>query len=389
MNYPSIGMYNQTFQKKGGVVFNKLNGINLIPSRTKPISVYLFGSGAYAAVFKGSLKGYTYAIRCFLTAETETLNRYKSVSDSLKKINSSWKTDFEFIDNEISVNGKTYPIIKMEWINGLLINEFVSKHLNDNNILSMLQRKLIEISIDLERNKIGHGDIQCGNILICGTGTDFKIKLIDYDGMYVPDLAFKNALEKGRSEFQHPRRTLKNYNHEMDRFSFWVIITALEALKFDKSLWNTVMDGGFNTLDNFLFTISDFLYPDRSILFNRLRKLNQKSLIHYIDNLKNICNTDYTGIPAPNLYNGNSNLNATTTVSNNVANSNLDKKMYKIVTSNCSASVLTSTLKFLGSTPLELDKKTYVGKMIIVSNGKETKHVFLDPIDNLIEIRFN
>ena len=78
-NYPTIGEYNQLVQKKGGNAFRSLYGISLIPSRTTPIKVYLFGSGAFAAVFKGSLNGTNYAIRCFLTAEDETINRYKTI----------------------------------------------------------------------------------------------------------------------------------------------------------------------------------------------------------------------------------------------------------------------------------------------------------------------
>ena len=121
-NYPTIGEYNQLIQKKGGNAFSSLYGINLIPSRTAPIRVHLFGSGAFAAVFKGSLNGTNYAIRCFLTAEDETINRYKIICNYLKGINAPWKTECEIIENEISINGSSYPILKMEWINGALIN---------------------------------------------------------------------------------------------------------------------------------------------------------------------------------------------------------------------------------------------------------------------------
>jgi len=393
MNYPTIGEYNQLIQKKGGSAFRSLNGINLIPSRTSPIKVYLFGSGAFAAVFKGSLNGRTYAIRCFLSAEDETINRYKTICSYLKNVRSSWKTECEFIENEISLNGNLYPILKMEWMNGLLINQFVSNHLSENRVLAELQAKLVSVSEDLERNKIGHGDIQCGNIIISGTSDDFKVKLIDYDGMYVPDLAYKKSIEKGRSEFQHPKRTLNNFSPEMDRFSFWVMITALEALKHDKTLWREVMQGGFNTLDNFLFTIQDFLNPNQSALFNRLYKLNSTSLNFYLETLKWLCNSEYSVIPPPALY-GNSSKSIPSEHQKYTPNSqSIDRTVsankYKIITTNGTASVLTSTFQKLGSTPLELDKHTYEGKLILVSNGKETKRITLNSYQNLIEIKFD
>jgi hypothetical protein len=286
----------------------------------------------------------------------------------------------------------------MEWINGVLINEFVSQNLSNNNVLSELQNKLVSISADLEKNKVGHGDLQCGNIVISGYSSNFQVKLIDYDGMYVPELAFKKSIEKGRSEFQHPKRTLNNFNPEMDRFSFWVMLTALEALKIDKTLWREVMQGGFNTLDNFLFTIQDFLNPNQSLLFNRLYKLNSSNLNFYLDKLKWFCNSEYSVITKPVLFNqevGTTNTIPTEHqrfIPKNINTEPTDKKVssnkYKII-SNCgSASILTSTFQRLGSTPLELDKNTYEGKVIIVSNGKETKRITLNSHQNLIEIEF-
>jgi len=398
-SYPTIGEYNQLIQKKGGSAFRSLNGINLIPSRTTPIKVFLFGSGAFAAVFKGSLNGSNYAIRCFLTAEYETINRYKLICDYLKSIQSTWKTECDFIDNEISINGNTYPILKMEWLNGLLINQFVSNHLSENNVLTELQKKLVSISDDLEKHKIGHGDLQCGNIIITGTASNFQIKLIDYDGMYIPTFAYKKSIEKGRSEFQHPKRTMNNFSPEMDRFSFWVMITALEALKVDKTLWREVMQGGFNTLDNFLFTIQDFLNPNQSNLFNRLYNLNSTSLNYYLDKLKWFCNSEYSVVTKPVLYgHSSSSTNYIPTDHQkyvpNISNSQtIDKSVssnkYKIITNNGSASVLTSTFQKIGTTPLELDKNTYEGKLILISNGKETKRITLNSHQNLIEIKFD
>ena len=397
-NYPTIGEYNQVIQQKGGNAFCSLRGINLIPSRTVPIKVYLFGSGAFAAVFKGSINGSTYAIRCFLTAEDETINRYKTICNYLKNIQASWKTDCKFLENEIYVNDNSYPILKMEWLSGLLINQFVSNHISDNNVLSELQKQLVAISNDLEKHKIGHGDLQCGNIIVTGSSSNFKIKLIDYDGMFVPDLAYKRAVEKGRTEFQHPKRTMNNFSPEMDRFSFWVMITALEALKIDKTLWREVMQGGFNTLDNFLFTIQDFLNPNQSALFNKLYQLNSSSLNFYLDKLKSFCNNDYSSITIPILSGQFSNSQndiptahqkyVPTSSNNQIVDKTVSSNKYKIISNDNTALVLTTMFQKLGNTPLELDRVTYEGKTIIISNGKETKRITLNSHQNLIEIKF-
>ena len=391
-----MGDYNLQIQAEGGNAFNSLYGIIFTPSRSTPIKVYLFGSGAFVAVFKGFYNGKNYAIRCFLSVEDETMYRHKLICDYLKEVNASWKTDSEFIENEIWVNGNSFPILKMEWLNGLLINQFVTKNLADNNVLSELQKKLVTVSKDLEYFEIGHGDLQCGNIIIIGTSSNFQVKLIDYDGMYVPALINRNSIEKGRSEFQHPKRSKFNFSPEMDRFSIWVMITAIEALKIDKTLWSEVMQGGFNTLDNFLFTIQDFINPNQSILFKRLFSLKSTSLNFYLERLKMICYSDYSAIPPPSLYCKSFNLDKSnienheiiSTESKTIERTVSDNK-YKIISTNGIVFVRSSTFQNLGSTPLELDKTIYSGKLILVSNGRETKQVTLNPLQNLIEVDFD
>lgn len=394
INFPTIGEYNQLIQKKGGDAFRSLKGMILMPVRTTPIKVFLFGSGAFAAVFKGSYDEKTYAIRCFLTVEKNTIERYKIICDYLKKINSSWKTDCEFIDDEIMFNGKSFPVLKMEWVEGDLINNFITKYLNSNDVLSEIQEKLVNISNDLESHGIGHGDLQCGNIIITGDSSRFKIRLIDYDGMYVPELVNEKSVETGRSEFQHPKRDKNFYNKDIDRFSFWVMLTALEALKYDKSLWLEVMQGGFNTLDNFLFTIQDFLNPTQSKLFNKLYKINSSSLNYYLDELKWFCNNDIYLVTSPKLESQtltknntqNSKKIPTTDLNVKVLDNELIKDNYKIISINGSATVLTSSFEKIGSTPLELDKNIYQGKSIIISNGLDIKQVLLTSHQNLIEV---
>jgi hypothetical protein len=109
-----------------------------------------------------------------------------------------------------------------------------------------------------------------------------------------------------------------------------------------------------------------------------------------------LCNSEYSVIPPPALY-GNSPKSSKSSPFEHqkcVPNSqNTDRSVstnaYKIITNNGTASVLTSTFQRLGSTPLELNKQTYEGKLILVSNGKETKRITLNSHQNLIVIKFD
>ncbi len=394
--FPTIGEYNQTIQNRGEDAFQTLSNLSFVAATSHPIKIFLFGAGAYAVVFKANQNGKYFAIRCFLTAEQETINRYKTICDYLKTINATWIADCQFLENEIRVNGNIFPVLKMEWVEGVLINQFVSANLTNANTLSLIQKQLVEVSESLEQNKVGHGDLQCGNIIIQGTSNIFKIKLIDYDGMFVPTITSKKSIEKGRSEFQHPNRSPYYFSSDVDRFSFWVMLTALEALKFDTSLWKEIMQGGFNTLDNFLFTINDFRNTSESKLFNRLQQINSTSLNFYSEKLKWFCNHDASQIDKPTLFTQNSNSFNTkaedslpkSTSNNTSPEFSLTKKI--IITSNKSESfVLNSTsFKVIGKTPLEIDLEDCVGKKLLISSGGEVQQITVTESDSIFEILF-
>lgn len=383
-NFPSIGEYNQTIQNRGSWAFQTLIDLNFIPSRTFPIKIFSFGSGAYAVVFKASQAGKNYAIRCFLSTQQENISRYQSICNYLNNIDVSWKVNCNFLDNEIEVNGKFYPILTMEWIEGVLINQFVSDNLNNNTVLSELQKQLVETSNSLEHHQIGHGDIQSGNIIIQKTDSDFQVKLIDYDGMYIPSFENSRSLENGRSEFQHPKRTEWDFSPTMDRFSFWVMLTTLEALKYDKSLWKGVMQGGFNTLDNFLFTIQDFANPFKSNLFNRLKQLNQKSVDFYSEKLKQFCLDEINSVEKPFLYR-----EREIAIEKQTQNINIPKETTKKETETPQTGkilikskppgvyVLNSTFQKLGITPLLLNRDEYSYKTVILRYGGKLEKIML------------
>ena len=92
-----------------------------------------------------------------------------------------------------------------------------------------------------------------------------EIKLIDYDGMIVPDSIGLDNNEIGHRHYQHPSRktdagiTLNNFD-DVDNFSCHVIGLSLLAVAVDASLWKQTQAGE----ENLLFRDSDYLAPDKS-----------------------------------------------------------------------------------------------------------------------------
>lgn len=386
--FPTIAEYNQTIQAKGGNAFKTLSNLTFIPSRTVPVRIYSYGSGSYAVVFKAKDQYREFAIRCFISAEKENIDRYRSIDSYLKNISASWITKIQLLEDEINVGYQHYPVIKMDWIEGQLLNNFITQVIDNNTDLTELQHEVVSVSKSLENLKVGHGDIQCGNMIVA-KNADGKniIKLIDYDGMYIPSFSNKMNLERGRTEFQHPNRSQIQYNEKIDRFSFWVILCAIEALKFDKSLWFEVMRGGFNTLDNLLFTGDDFKYFNNSKLVNRLYALNKPSLSFYLNKLNKFCNSLPDTVEPPTIFDSSEqpieNIIPITFPTDSFG------KEVEIITSPIGAAVLTPTFQRIGTTPLKIDKEKYLGKTLVISYGTQFKQVPIEQSTTIIDLLFN
>jgi hypothetical protein len=386
--FPSIAKYNHTILTKGGNAFKTLSNLNFIVSRKVPVKIYSYGSGSYAVVFRAKDNYSEYAIRCFISADEENISRYRIINNYFKNLNASWITKIELLEDEINIDSKNYPVIKMDWVEGELLNNYVNHVLDNNSALSELQNEVISVSKSLESLKIGHGDIQCGNIIIAkNTAGKNIIKLIDYDGIYIPPFSNKINLENGRTEFQHPNRSQIQYNEKIDRFSFWVILTALEALKFDKTLWFEVMQGGFNTLDNLLFIGSDFKYFNNSKLVNRLYTLNKPSLNFYLDNLNKFCNSSPESIEFPRIYESALKEIKQSEEQSEAKNSDTTK-VVQIITNPSGAIVLTSTFQRIGTTPLKIDLDFFNKKTLIVSYKTQIKQVEISENQKVIDITF-
>jgi hypothetical protein len=376
--FPTLSQYNKVIQNKGNKAFSTLNDITFIPARTSPIKIYSFGSGSYAVVFKAVENYKNIAIRCFIGSDENYAKRYKKIDNYLKNINEAWKSDITFLDNEIKVEGVLYPVLKMDWVEGKLLNNYINDNLYDNEKLSQLQEQVINTSTSLESHKIAHGDIQCGNIIIKEEIGKPKLKLIDYDGLYIPEFKGLVQFERGREEFQHPLRSNFDFDEKIDRFSFLLIITALEALKFDKTLWLEIMQGGFNTLDNLLFQGSDFKNPNQSILFKRLKSLNKQSLNFYVSKIIEALNS--SEVEKICLYNeSKSEAVVTENINVNTPKVKTDKEsdFIKITSNKYIASVRDENYQLIGVTPLTIDKNKYLNQELKIIHALKVKTIVI------------
>jgi Ser/Thr protein kinase RdoA (MazF antagonist) len=134
-------------------------------------------SGAFASVYQVDCQGRSWAVRCFLREFADQERRYSAISDRLGAAHLPCMVGFEFLARGILIRGRWYPVLKMEWIDGEQINDYIRRVLNQRQALQSLSRQWIDLMASLRKAQIAHGDLQHGNILVSGG----VLKLIDYD----------------------------------------------------------------------------------------------------------------------------------------------------------------------------------------------------------------
>ena len=228
-------------------------------------------AGGFADVYKihNPKTENTWALKCFTRKVTGQEDRYRHISDHLKKARLPFMVDFTFLHEGIRIRGQWFPALKMRWVEGgIPLNEFVEEYLERPKMLRQLLALWPKVASRLRQKEIAHADLQHGNVLLVPRSDKrLALRLIDYDGMHVPALAGTPSAELGHPAFQHPQRSREGiYSAEIDRFSHLAIYTAVHSLTVGgKELWER-----FNNGDNLLFREDDFQDPANSELFHSL-----------------------------------------------------------------------------------------------------------------------
>ncbi len=247
----------------------------------------LLWSGNFATVYKLTNKLPTgdraWAVRCFTrTPQSDVQQRYKLISEYLSQHQISYLVNFEFLSQGILIKGEWYPILKMDWVEGVEIDRYIGEYINDSQVLLRLDRQLKRLQRDLQQIGIAHGDLQHGNIMIDDEG---EIKLVDYDGMYVPALQGNPPAEIGHPNYQSPMRSPKDFSDHLDDFSFAVISLSLRALATEPNLWETFHEDN----KNLIFRQNDFQEPELSPVFQAIAQIPDDQIRDLSDRLIDRC----------------------------------------------------------------------------------------------------
>lgn len=258
---------------------------------TTPLGLPKPYSGGFTITYKISTPQTAWAVRCFHRDIQDLQRRYQSIGNFFSKNPSTHFVDAFYLAEGIRINGKGYPIIKMRWLEGEPLNIFLSKSYNQKIKVEKLLADFVQLINELEKFGIAHGDLQHGNIIV----KNDRLYLIDYDGMYFPELASLQTNEIGHINYQHPKRSASHYNQYIDRFSAIVIYIGLKAISLKPTLWNKYENG-----ENILFRSQDYANLQQSSLIQDLLLIPEVKPL--IERLIGCCYLDFEKIPSLNNF---------------------------------------------------------------------------------------
>src|SRR5262249_35667695 len=176
--------------------------------------------------------------------------------------------DGYYQDQGICVRGRWSPILKMRWVEGVTLAQFVRDFLDQPHMMGMAADRLQRLAQKLRPTGVAHCNLDPNHILVGGgRGRPIELRLVDYDTLFLSGLSECRLEEPGHRNFQHPQRLWQNtYDADADRFPLLVLYTVLRALAAEgRGLWERFGDD-----DNLLFRELDFEEPAGSALFREL-----------------------------------------------------------------------------------------------------------------------
>lgn len=287
MAYPTIEQYQTALQHPNTAFTDPQLAAGRIKSTN--LGLPLVASGGFALTYALEVVGKKFAVRCFHREAKDIERRYTAISNKLRTLSSSYFVAFEFQAKGVRLHSATYPLVKMAWADGETLGQFVESNYQNKAKLTNLLGALSQLAAYLESQGIAHGDLQEGNLMVADEGR--KIQLIDYDGMFVPEVAALGGSELGHRDYQHPRRATAHFGPRIDRFSFIVLNLCLRALCIKPSLWNQSQSGA----GVIVCRANDFAAPGQSKILQEIARIPE--LAASVKNFIAVCSADFSTTP--------------------------------------------------------------------------------------------
>ena len=267
MQYPLISEYVKAIQDAGDNLEQLAHLTPVLDDHGEPYR----NSGAFAVVFKMQDKrsGKYYALKCFTEEQQGRAEAYRQIADELDLLASSYITSVKYIEKELFVDSNCeedeFPVLLMDWVDGETMEAYIATNYQNQSAMSMLSYRFGKMAAWLRTQSFAHGDINPDNIIVRPDGS---LTLVDYDGMFVPSMKGSQSPTIGTRDFNHPLRTVDDFDETIDDFSLASIALSLKAI----SMKSTLLDI-YGASDRLLFSENDYRNPSNSKVISALQEL--------------------------------------------------------------------------------------------------------------------
>jgi eukaryotic-like serine/threonine-protein kinase len=241
-----------------------------------------FATGTSAVVCKALVDGEEQALRFFIREDASSRDQYSALGAYFRQQNlTDCVATSEWLDNAIEVNGRSWPVLQMQWVEGRNLDAYVNFLVeeNDTAALARLAEKWRSLIGRLQAARFAHGDLQHGNVLVDKTGA---LRLVDFDASWIVPFSGRTPpSETGHPNYQRPDRP---WGEWMDTFPGLLVYTSLLALSRDTSPWNKLYDE-----NNLLFRRVDFDPPYQTPAWYHVASIADERLNHLLALLKQCC----------------------------------------------------------------------------------------------------
>lgn len=196
-----------------------------------------YSAGNSAVVFRIRCEGRVRSLRCYMHHPRH-----------LAEIYGEKLLPQELFIYTSPAGGVWVDVVLSDWIEGVTLHEAVAAaaETGDTARLRRFAAAFDRMAAALTADDWAHGDLKPENIVADNRG---RLHLIDFDAMFLPAFAGRHSQELGTAAFQHPARTVRDFDASLDDYPAALISTALHALALDPTLY-----ARYSEADGLLFT---------------------------------------------------------------------------------------------------------------------------------------
>ncbi len=205
-------------------------------------------SGGRAAVFQAHVPGGgRLAVRISITTAADQLRvPYLALARWVEANPMPFLARTEWVDGGLVVDTNEVSLLKMEWVEGTTLDDYVDDCIGagrDADLLRLAEDWRAAMAA-MSSARIAHGDLHAQNILIDHGRVSGRVRFVDYDSLWLPEL---NELpgEVGHQAYQHP---LRRWGEHMDAFGAAVVYLSLRAVAVRPALWKDFHRGDMTLL---------------------------------------------------------------------------------------------------------------------------------------------